>query len=366
MGRYLLPFALVLWLAPTPAVAQSDRTDEFIRAEMERQNIPGLSLAVLRNGEIIEARGYGLANIEEQIPATPKTVYKIASVSKVFIAAGILRLVQEGRIGLNDSIREYLDDAPESWNGITIRHLLGHTSGLAREAPGFDPFEVRTDAEVIETAYGLPLRFAPGEKAEYSNLGYFVLAEVMTRVTGTGWTEYLGDTIFEPLGMDATLPTNTTVPVSERAPGYVDNDELRHAPEWPALRPSGAFLSSVLDLAKWDAALHTNRVLDEATRRRMWTPVPLADGSDARYGLGWMFTELGDRELVYQTGGMPGARSAFARFVEEGLTIILLMNLDDVDIGTILFGVSRLYPPIPTDDVRRSLVPGHHAHPRGW
>jgi len=366
-SRYTLPLAVMLWLAPMSGAAQSDRTDEFILAEMERQNIPGLSLVVIRNGEIIKARGYGLANIEERVPATPTTVYKIASVSKQFIAAGIMRLVQDSQIGLDDSIREYLDDAPQSWSGITIRHLLTHTSGLARNPPGFDPFEVRPDAELIATAYGQPLRFVPGEKSEYSNLGYFVLAEVITRVAGMSWTEYLSETIFEPLGMAATHPTNTTVAVPERAQGYVDNDELRDAPEWPALRPSGAFLSNVLDLAKWDAALYTDRILTNATRRQMWTPATLADGSAAPYGFGWMLTDFENRKLVYHTGGMPGTRSAFARFTDEALSIIILMNLDDVDIGSIMFGVSRLYLPVTpavgtpdTATITFAAQPGEH------
>ncbi|MGH7476035.1 MAG: serine hydrolase domain-containing protein [Longimicrobiales bacterium] len=353
--RYILPLAVALGLAPISGAAQSDPTDEFILAEMERQNIPALSLAVLRNGEIVKARGYGLANIAERIPATPRTVYKIASVSKQFIAAGIMRLAQDGRIGLADSVREYLDDVPESWNGITIRHLLTHTSGLARNPPGFDPFKVEPDAEMIATAYDLPLSFAPGEEAEYSNLGYFVLAEVITRVAGRPWTEYLNETIFKPLGMDATHPTNTTIAVAERALGYADNNELREAPEWLALRPSGAFLSTVLDLAKWNAALYTDRILTDASRREMWTPMTLADGSAAQYGLGWMVTDFAERDpprrfkLVYHTGGMPGARSAFARLVDEGLTIIILMNLDDVDIGAIMFGLVRLYTPVTHD-----------------
>lgn len=350
--KYILPVAVALLLTPISGVTQPDRTDDFIRAEMERQNIPGLSLAVLRNGEIIKASGYGLANMEEQIPATPTTVYKIASVSKQFIAAGIMRLVQDSQIGLDDSIREYLEDAPESWNGITIRHLLTHTSGLTRNPPGYEAFEVRSNAELIESAYGLPLRFAPGEKWEYSNLGYFVLAEVITRVAGRSWTMYLSDTIFEPLGMDATHPTNTKVPVPELAQGYMDNDELREAPEWLAFRPSGAFLSTVLDLAKWDATLHTGRILTDATRQQMWSRVVLADGSTESYGFGWMITDFEnrDRKLVYHFGGMPGYRAAFARFVDEGLSIIILMNLNDVDIAAITFGVARLYLPVTPED----------------
>ena len=342
--RHISVCALVLWLAAT-VVAQEDQTDDFITAEMRRQNIPGLSLVVLKRGEVIKSKGYGLANTELRIPATPHTVYKIASVSKQFIAAGIMVLAQEGRLGLGDPIGKYLEDTPAAWDGITIRHLLTHTSGLVREAPGFDPFKVQSDADVIRTAYPLPLRFAPGEKWEYSNTGYFALAEVIRQVSARPWTEYLHEEVFTPSGMNSTRPTNTTENVPNRAQGYVDNDELRDADNWPALRPSGAFLSTVQDLARWDATLYTDTVLSDSTRRQIWTPVTLNDGSSYPYGFGWMFADVGGHRLVHHPGGMPGARADLARFVDDGLTIIVIMNLDDVDINAIVRGVATLYLP---------------------
>jgi D-alanyl-D-alanine carboxypeptidase len=345
-------FALVVSLAGT-SVARADQADDFIRAEMRRQNIPGLSLVVLEHGTVIKSEGYGLANTKLKIPATPQTVYRIASVSKQFIAAGIMVLVQEGRLGLGDPVRKYLDAAPPTWTAITIRHLLTHTSGLVPEAPGFDPFKVQNDADVISTAYSLPLRFMPGEKWEYSNTGYYVLAEIIRRVAGRPWPEYLRDAVFRPSGMNSTWPTNTTERVPNRAQGYVDNDALRDAPDWIALRPSGAFLSTVLDLAKWDATLYTDKVLSEATRREMWTPVTLNNGSSYPYGFGWMFVDVGGHRLVHHPGGMPGARADLARFVDDGLTIIVIMNLDDVDINAIVSGLARLYLPARTPSQNR-------------
>ena len=138
MPRRSIPLALVLFLSVT-AIARADPTDDFIRAEMKRQNIPGLSLAIVKDGQIIKAAGYGLADRTLKIPATPETVYKIASVSKQFIATGIMLLVQEGRLGVDDPISKYLDGTPAAWKDITIRHLLTHTSGIVRESPGFDP-----------------------------------------------------------------------------------------------------------------------------------------------------------------------------------------------------------------------------------
>src|SRR5262249_18758150 len=142
-------------LLQTTAV-RADKVDDYVKAEMRKQRIPGLSLAVVKEGKVIKAEGYGRANVEHNVPAQPETVYKIASVSKQFIATGIMLLVQEGKIGLDDKVGKYLTGTPESWNSITIRHLLTHTSGIVREAPGFDPFKDQKDVDVIKSAFPLP------------------------------------------------------------------------------------------------------------------------------------------------------------------------------------------------------------------
>ena len=337
-------FALVLLLAPA-LVAQADRADIFIKGEMQRQNIPGLSLVVLKEGQIVKSAGYGVSNIELKTPATSETIYKIASVSKQFIATGIMLLVQEGKVGLNDSVRKHLDRSPDEWRPITIRHLLNHTSGLVREAPGFDQAKVQLDAEIIKTAHSLPLRFAPGDRWEYSNLGYFILAEIIRKVSNRHWVEYLTEKVFKPSGMTTTYATNTAVPLPAKARGYSDNNKLLVAADWRALRPSGAFLSTVADLAKWDAALYTDKILTEASRRQMWAPATLNSGRTHPYGFGWELSSFRDRRLVYHSGGMPGFRAQFARFVEDKLTIIVLMNLDDVDPDVIVRGLTAIYLP---------------------
>ena len=346
-AKHLFAFGFLLLLA-TAAPAQSNKVADFVKAEMKRQHIPGLSLAVARDGEVILAEGYGLAQMEGNVAAKPETVFKICSVSKQFIATGIMLLVQEGRLKLDDPISGYLEGIPATWKAITIRHLLTHTSGIVREAPGFDPFKIQSDAEVVKSAYPLPLRFAPGEKWEYSNTGYFALAEIIRKVAGRTWSDYLSEKVFRPSGMSRTFPTNTKETLPNRSLGYTDNNKLLKADDWPALRPSGAFLSTVLDLARWDAMLYTEKVLSDATRRQMWSPVKLNDGTSYPYGFGWQLGEFRHRKLVHHSGGMPGFRAAFARFVDDRLTIIVLMNLDDVDVDSIVYGIAALYLPAPT------------------
>jgi CubicO group peptidase (beta-lactamase class C family) len=329
--------------APTGCSAQDDPTDLFIGAEMERQNIPGLSLVVLQDGRVLKVGGYGLADRGSGERATPETAYKIASVSKQFIAAGIMVLVQDGLVGLDDPVNRFLSGAPRAWDHITVRHLLTHTAGLVREGPGFDPSVVQTDAEVIASAYSVDLLSAPGDEYEYSNLGYFVLAEIISVASGRPWTEFIRERIFEPAGMHSTR-TTTLDPGPDQAIGYVDNDRLLVADHWPALRPSGAFVSTVLDLARWEAILYADAILTESSRSAMWTPVTLEGGGVGPYGFGWQISDQG-RRLVFHFGGMPGFRAGYARYVNEGLTIIFLANLDDIDPYAILVGVANLHLP---------------------
>ncbi|MDX2032727.1 MAG: serine hydrolase [Blastocatellia bacterium] len=341
-----LLLVLLVALSALASAARADNVDEHVKAEMKRQRIPGVSIAVVKDGKIIKAEGYGLANVEQNVPGRPETVYKIGSVSKQLIAAGILVLVQEGRMSLDDKVTKYLDGAPETWNAITIRHLLTHTSGIVREAPGFNPFKVQTDAEVIKTAYPLPLRFAPGEKYEYCNVGYFSLAEIIRVVSGKSWETFLGERIFAPLGMTVTRATTTTEIVPQRAAGYEWNKEkLQNAAEFLALRPSGAFLSTVLDLAKWDAALYTDRILTSAMREQMWKPVRLNSGATYPYGFGWEVGAVGGHRRVQHGGSLPGFRATIARYLDDKLTVIVLTNGDNANPGRIALGIAELFIP---------------------
>jgi D-alanyl-D-alanine carboxypeptidase len=338
-------FALVLLLTATAAVP-ADKVDNYVKVEMQKQHVPGISLAVIKNGKIIKVKGYGLANVELNVPAGPETVYKIGSVSKQFIAAGIMLLIEEGRISLDDNISEFLEGTPDTWKAITVRHLLTHTSGLVREAPGFDPLKVQNDADVIKTAYPLPLRFAPGEKWEYCNVGYFSLAEIIRKVTGKPWSDYLNERLFTPLGMNATRTTTITEIVRQRANGYGWGDgKLQNAAIYFALRPSGAFLSSVLDLAKWDAALYTDRILKQSVRDQMWASAKLNNGTSHPYGFGWQLDTIGGHKLVHHGGTLPGFRAEIARFVDDKLTVVVLTNGNNAEPNSMALEVAALYIP---------------------
>lgn len=345
--------AILLLLLQTTAV-RADKVDDYVKAEMQKQRIPGLSLAVVKEGKIIKAEGYGLANLEHNIPARPETVYKIASVSKQFLATGIMLLVQDGKIRVDDKISSHLDGTPEAWKDITVRHFLTHTSGVVREGPGFDVFKLQKDFDVIKTAYPLPLRFTPGEKYEYCNVGYFSLAEIIARLSGKSWGDFMNERVFAPLGMTATRVTSVSDIVPNRAAGYDwRNNKMQNASEYIAVRPSGAFLSSVLDLAKWDAALYTAKYLTESTRQQMWTPVKLNSGASHPYGFGWSLDPLGNHKQAHHGGSLPGFRAHYSRLLNDKLSIIVLTNSGNATPQAIVRGVAALYLPDLTASVTK-------------
>jgi len=335
----------LLWLA-APPIAQADQSDDFIQAQMKMFHLHGISVAVIRNGTIIKAQGYGVADDERKTPASTDTVYKIGSVSKQFIATGIMLLVRDGRVGLDDTIGKYIDDVPAAWKPITVRHLLTHTGGLVRESPGFNSDKQIRDADVLKAAYRVPLLFTPGQKYEYSNVGYYALAEIIHIASGRPWQEYIDEKVFQPAGL-SIVPTNTKKAIANKARGYDGRHNTNVAADWVALRPSGAFLSTVLDLAKWDAVLYTDRVLTDAERRQMYTPVRLNDGTTAAYGFGWHVESRDGRRFVWHGGGLPGFSSQFVRYIDDGISVIMLTNGTDVDSGAIANGLARMYLPAP-------------------
>jgi len=350
LGNLWLGLLLII-AANTRAFA--DQIDTFVIAQMAKQHVPAVSIVVLKDGKPVKVKGYGTANLELDARATPGTVYQIGSVSKQFIAAAILLLNKDGKVGLDDAVSKYIEDAPLSWQGITVRHLLTHTSGLIRDTADLQS-KAQSDIEAIRGAYALPLLFKPGEKLQYSNVGYFTLAEIITRASGKPWPQFIHERIFAPLGMDATRTTTIEDLVANRANGYqwVDG-KYQNAPDLPGVRPSGAFLSTVLDMARWDAALHSDTLLSSRQRELMWTPVKLNDGTPQSYGFGWEISKVGEHRLIHHAGTMPGFRADISRYVDDGVTVVVLTNAFGALPEKISGGVAALYIP--------GLQPKRHA-----
>jgi CubicO group peptidase (beta-lactamase class C family) len=190
----------------------SARVDQAVLAQLTQQKIPGVSLGVMRDGKIIKARGYGLANVELEVPVAPRSIFQTGSVGKQFTATAMMMLVEEGKVGLDDSIMKYLPEVPAAWKGITVRHLITHTSGIpdyggeeSTMSKGVLDFRRDyTEDELVRTFAGMPLAFQPADKWSYSNTGYVLLGVLIHRVTGKFYGDVLQERIFKPLGMTST------------------------------------------------------------------------------------------------------------------------------------------------------------------
>jgi D-alanyl-D-alanine carboxypeptidase len=348
MQRRLFLGAVVSLLTLSGA-ARADEVDDFIKAELKRQRIPGLSLAVVRAGKLVKAEGYGLANLEVQAPATADTVYPLASVSKQFVAAGIMILVQDGKVELDEKLSKYLKDTPETWKDITIRQLLTHTSGMVRQDT-LGMGVVATEMDHFKAVAKMKLDAAPGEKWSYSNSGFNLLGMVIHQVTGKEWDEFLRNQIFQPFAMTATRKFSMTEVVPNRASCYVRSDNnYRNAPVLERSLPAGGLLTTVKDLAKWDAALDSDKPLTKASRELMWTSGTLKDGSsikaggDAGYGFGWRIATVNGHKLVEHAGARPGSTSFMARYVDDKLTVIVMANVERAALPPLAQGVAGFY-----------------------
>ncbi|QNA43139.1 serine hydrolase domain-containing protein [Lacibacter sediminis] len=343
--RSFLCFILLLGSLALNA-QQLDEIDRFVSKQVQDQMITGLSIGIIVNGKIVLAKGYGLANVEHKIPASQKTVYKIGSLSKQFVAVGIMTLIQSGKIKLTDTVTKYFKDAPATWGNITIRHLLNHTSGLVRESPAFLPMLVQHDTVLIKAAYKMPLVFATGTKWQYCNLGYFMLADIIRQVSGKPFPEFMQEEVFSKQGLNIQA-TSTRMIVPERADGYVlaGKDSLYNATDYIAFRPSGAFISSITDMLKWEILMQDAKLLSKENWQQMWTDTVKTGVISPKvvyYGYGWNVTDFKSRLLVNHGGSLPGFRSIYYRFPSDRTAVIILTNSDHTNAGVIAQGISEI------------------------
>ncbi|MES2460384.1 MAG: serine hydrolase domain-containing protein [Armatimonadota bacterium] len=324
---------LVLLAGTVPRGAFADAIDDYVRAEMEKQHIPGLSLAVVKNGKVVRVAGYGVADVEKKLPATPDTVYEIGSLTKQFTAVAILMLEAERKVGLDHRVSKYVAGTPAAWKDITLRHLLTHTSGIKNytDLPNFDTLMVAptTREGLVSRMAALPLEFAPGAKWDYSNTGYFLLGLVIEKAAEKSYAAFLKERIFTPLGMTSTAVLEDKAAFTGLSKGYQWNKNANTGAEvismtWPF--SAGAIVSTVNDIARWDAALYTDRLLRRSRREAMWTPVTLTDGTKAGYGFGWDVGSVRGHRNVSHGGGIPGFTSYISRFPDDGWTVVVLTN----------------------------------------
>ena len=329
------PFAASLFVifCAWPSLSQQrieSKIDRLVSAEMRKGIIPGVSLAIIRNGRVDILKSYGLANVEHKVPVKPETVFQSGSIGKQFTAAAVMILVEEGKLSLDDKIMKFFPDVPATWSNITVRHLLTQTSGMGDYPPEVDLRREYTEDEYFEYFKKAPLSFAPGEKWDYSNSGYATLGFLIHKVTGKFYGEFLREKIFKPLGMTTARVISEADIVPNRAAGYRLVQGALKNQEWvsPSTNTTadGSLYLTILDLAKWDAALYTDKPLKQSSLAQIWTPVKLNDGERKGYGFGWHTETLHNRRVVFHGGAWQGFKSFILRFPDDKLTIMFFAN----------------------------------------
>jgi CubicO group peptidase (beta-lactamase class C family) len=343
---------LLLSLIAACTAARADAVDDYMRATLARTQIPGASVLIVRGGQVQKAQGYGFANVELQVPAGAATIYQSGSTGKQFTAAGILLLAEAGKLSLDDHPARFFDGAPPSWQRITVRQLLTHTSGL-RDYENTPAINLRKDydeAALLEVLKQMPLDFEPGTQWSYSNSGYMLLGLITSKVAGEHWSDYQARMLFKPLGMKTTRVISESDIIMNRAAGY-ELDAAGHLKnqDWvaPSLNRSadGALYYSILDLAAWDAALRAGHFLTPASQKAWMTPVTLSDGSNYQYGFGWDIGEQRGHRLIEHGGSWQGFRTQISRYVDDDLSVMVLTNLASAEPGHMAHDIAGLLEP---------------------
>ncbi|MGH8221823.1 MAG: serine hydrolase domain-containing protein [Woeseiaceae bacterium] len=306
--------------------------------------LPGAAVLVIRDGEVLLARGYGMANLEEAEPVTPATGFRLASVTKQFTAMCVLMLADRGQLSLDETMVDVFPDFPEYGRLITMRNLLQHTSGLI----DYEPFVPEDSPDQVTDRGVLDIMrqqtgtyFVPGSEYRYSNSAYAVLSQVVETRSGKSFATFLTENIFEPLGMDNTVAYQKGIStVANRAYGYAiagDAIEFSDQSPWSAVLGDGGIYSSINDLYRWDQALYTEALIPAALFGEALEP-NLED-----YGYGWRIDEWRGHRRMHHDGSTSGFRNFVIRFPDERLSVFVLTNRREPDVQPLAEAVAALY-----------------------
>jgi len=332
----------------------ADSVDDFIRKQMEARHIPGLVLMVTKEGKVIKQQSYGLANVELKVPTAQDSVFPLASVTKVFTATAVYMLVQQHKVRLDDKITQLLPGLPQAWGEITVLNCLSHTSGLPDISPTSPVaattgwIAAATQEEALKKLVALPLLSKPGEKSIYNQTEFLLLKMIVEKAAGTRLEDFLDKNIFKPLGLSSARYGDSLDIIPGRVALYMNfrpqtdrfhveqqpNGEGLPSPDgklwndlnflYPEYQHGGVGLNmSAGDLAAFDAALNSGRVLNRPTLELMWTPFRLNNGREADFAGGWATDVLNGHRMVFHIGA---GMVEYAHLVDDNLTVILLTN----------------------------------------
>lgn len=296
---------------------------------------PGATVIVVKDGKTVFRKAYGAANVDAKTPLTPGTVLRLGSITKQFTAVAILMLADQGKLALNDPITRFFPDYPTGGKVITIEHLLTHTSGIASytSKPDYVATMAKdlTVAQMIDGFKNDPLEFEPGTEFSYNNSGYFLLGAIIEQVSGQTYANFLEQRIFTPLGMKDTAYEGAERTGAPRAAGYSAQEKgygLAQPLSMSQPYAAGALVSTVDDLAKWDAAISSGKLLKAASWKLAFTPYKLSPEKSTDYGYGWAVGKLQGTPIVHHGGGINGFRTYALRLPESKVFVAVLANSD--------------------------------------
>jgi CubicO group peptidase (beta-lactamase class C family) len=376
MKTLLAPLAILFTLtAPVVDARGQEASHDERHARVDsifsayaRTDAPGCAVSVMKAGRILYARGYGMADVAHGIPLTAQTPTIVASTSKQFTALAILLLERDGKLRLDDDVRRYVPEVPDFGHSITIRALLNHTSGL-RELGNlfyFSGWRI-TDEQYKSDVFAMirrqrTLNHLPGAEFSYNSTGYTLLAIVVERVSGVSFRRFVIDRIFTPLGMaHSEVQEDVDQVIPNRATGYWGHDPTKLLTARPSFSFAGhaGVVTSVEDLARWDANAYEHRVGTAELLEQMSTPGQLIDGTRFGYGLGLFIGSHRGRKMISHAGSDFGYKADFIRFPAEQLTVAVLCNAFDIAPTPLALRVADLYlPPSDEPEVRPQSTPG--------
>lgn len=317
-------------------LSDSSRKVDALFAVLNDGLQPGAAVMVIRDGEIVHQAGYGYANLEQQTPITADSAFRLASVSKQFTAMAVMVLAEDGSLSYDDPVSRYLP-ALAPYDGVTIRQMLTHTSGLPEYYDVIDSsagMPRNADALALLGTISEPA-FAPGERYEYSNPAYDMLAPLVESVSGKDFATFMRERVFGPAGMRSSLIFDHTEPaIPHRVTGYEpdgagfqlnDYDPLNH------IVGSGGMYSTLNDFYRWDQVLYSERLVSRATLDEAFTPARLNNGKSTDYGFGWRIDDYKGQRRVRHGGSWVGFRTHIARYPDVGLSVVILSNRADLD-----------------------------------
>lgn len=324
--------------AAAQAPANGNALTSAINQELEKtfkSNEPGAAVIAVKDGQVVFRKGYGMANLELGVAIEPDMIFRIGSVTKQFTAVSILMLMEQGKLSLSDEITKFLPDYPTQGHKITIEHLLTHTSGIKSytSLPEWLPLwrKDMTMKELIDLFKNKPMEFAPGDSWNYNNSAFVLLGAIIEKITGQSYGEFVEKNIFTPLGMTQSFYDNTQRVIPRRAAGYSKNGSGYANAQYLSMsqpHAAGSLMSTVDDLAKWDASLYTEKLVKQESLKKAWTPFVMNGGRPTNYGYGWGITTLEGERMITHGGGINGFTCDVVRLPESKVYVAILTNRD--------------------------------------